>query len=267
MRPKAVRTALALALLGAIVGGLSAGCGSAPPTSLPGGVDELVIPTPTPDPVDFVDRVDNPFLPLAVGSTWVYAARGQGAASTITVTVLPQRRTVAGVPTTVVHTLTRTARGDILEDTRALYAQDRGGNVWLFGEQTTFVNDGPTDRPTDGPTDGATDGAGRTLVSWRAGLAGAQAGLAMAATPRLGDGYLQGLAPGAVEDRATVQTLQATISVPYGDFDDVLQISETSAIEPGKDELTSYARGVGMLVDEDVTGGTRVIELTSFRRR
>ena len=44
MRPKAVRTTLALALLGS----LCVSCGSAPPKSPPTGVDQLVIPTPSP---------------------------------------------------------------------------------------------------------------------------------------------------------------------------------------------------------------------------
>ena len=30
------------------------------------------IPTPTPDPADFVDAIDNPWLPLAPGTTWRY---------------------------------------------------------------------------------------------------------------------------------------------------------------------------------------------------
>src|SRR6478752_9663993 len=48
------------------------GCGSASVSSPPSGVDELVIPTPTPAPDDFVGTVDNPWLPLAPGRTWSY---------------------------------------------------------------------------------------------------------------------------------------------------------------------------------------------------
>ena len=40
--------------------------------SPPTGVDELVIPTPSPDPADFVAVVDNPWLPLEPGRTWTY---------------------------------------------------------------------------------------------------------------------------------------------------------------------------------------------------
>ena len=44
------------------------GCGSASEPSPPTGIDELVIPTPSIDPADFVDRVDSPWLPLAAGT-------------------------------------------------------------------------------------------------------------------------------------------------------------------------------------------------------
>ncbi len=42
-----------------------AGCGSAPKEIDPTGVDGLVIPTPDPDPTDFVEGVDNRYLPLS----------------------------------------------------------------------------------------------------------------------------------------------------------------------------------------------------------
>ena len=51
----------------------------------PSGVDGLTIPTPTPDPADFVDVVDNPWLPLVADSVWTYAVVGAGPARTVTV--------------------------------------------------------------------------------------------------------------------------------------------------------------------------------------
>ena len=55
---------------------LVSGCGAAGqanPTEIgPQGVDELVIPTPNPDRDDFVDVVDNPWLPLEPGTVWTY---------------------------------------------------------------------------------------------------------------------------------------------------------------------------------------------------
>ena len=42
---------------------LAFGCGTASEPSPPSGVDELTIPTPSVDPGDFVERIDNPWLP------------------------------------------------------------------------------------------------------------------------------------------------------------------------------------------------------------
>lgn len=87
---------LALALL-------LGGCGTASPTSPPTGVDELVVPTPSPDADDFVAEIDNPWF---LGDLGAEAATGG-------------TEEVAGVEVTVV--------GD------DYYAQDRRGNVWWFG--------------------------------------------------------------------------------------------------------------------------------------
>lgn len=48
------------------------GCVGPPPSIDPSGVDELQIPTPAPDPADFVATVDNAWFPLAPGSVWTY---------------------------------------------------------------------------------------------------------------------------------------------------------------------------------------------------
>ena len=50
---------------------------AARPRSTPSGVDGLVVPTPAADPGDFVDGVDNPWLPLVPGHRcWTYRATG-----------------------------------------------------------------------------------------------------------------------------------------------------------------------------------------------
>src|SRR5688500_4174642 len=167
------RGALAAALLV-----LLTGCGAAgeanPEKIGPEGVDELTIPTPSPDPADFVGTVDNPWLPLTPGRVWTYDVSGS-AATRIEVSVASTPVTVDGVPCVVVHTEATDDRGRAVRQEDAYYAQDRRGNVWLLGE----------------------DGDDR---SWRAGEDGAQAGLAMPATPRVGDGYAMERAPGVAED-------------------------------------------------------------------
>ena len=84
----------------------STGCGAAgqanPEKIGPRGVDELVIPTPDPDPDDFVDAVTNPWLPLAPGTVWTYDVAGSEVQQ-LEVRVEERRRVVAGVACVVVH--------------------------------------------------------------------------------------------------------------------------------------------------------------------
>ena len=225
-----------------------AGCGSAPGTTDPGGVDGLVIPTPTPDPADFVRRIDNPYLPLVPGSTWTYQASGVDVDETITVTVTDQTRVVAGVTTTVVHDEVVDADGTLVEDTYDWYAQDRAGNVWYFGEDTTSYDGGEV----------STEG------SWEAGVGGAQAGVVMLATPRVGDGYQQEYDPGNAEDQAEVLSIDDQVVAEDTTYDDVVATVETTPLEPDLSEKKYYAPGVGTILEETLTGGTERVVLTSF---
>ena len=99
------RSALvAVVLLGAVA---LTGCGAAgeanPETIGPRGVDGMVIPTPEPDPDDFVADVDNPWFPLEPGTVWTYDVTGSPV-DKVEVRVDERRETVAGVECVVVHT-------------------------------------------------------------------------------------------------------------------------------------------------------------------
>ena len=213
-----VRALLVIALLTVL-----AGCGNASAPSPPTGVDELVVPTPSPDPDDFVAVVDNLWLPLPAGRTWTYQVVDAAGTHAVTVTVAAGPE-VAGVATTArVSTEEGTA-------TRDWFAQDQAGNVWWFGREG----------------------------EWRAGVDGAQAGLAMPANPRVGDGYRTAYQPGVVEDVAEVEALDGSATVPAGSYDDLLVTRVTTRLEPGSSREQSWARGVG-LVEEDRVG--RVLRL------
>jgi hypothetical protein len=210
-------------LMLAVLVGLT-GCGSASVESPPSGVDELVIPTPSPDPADFVGTVDNPWFPLPPGTTWTYAVVDATGQHPMTVTV-ERGPVVAGVSTTA-----RISR----EGTEAQtdwFAQDRSGNVWWFGRED----------------------------SWTAGVDGAEAGLAMPATPRVGDGYRPGLALGVSEDIAYVAALHEPVEVAAGSFEALL-VEQRSELEPGLRE-SSYVDGVGLVEDRVVSGSYRTARL------
>ncbi len=231
-----------LVLLGTLAVG---GCAGGPPTVDPAGVDGLTVPTPSPRAADFVARVDNPWFPLLPGTVRTYHAEGAKGPRTVTVTVTDRTRVVAGVTTTVVRDVVTDARGRTVEDTTDWFAQDRAGNVWYFGEATTAYDGRRAD--SEG--------------SWEAGVDGARAGLAMAATPRVGDGYAQERRAGVAEDQAEVLALDERRTVPAGTFDGLLQTEGTTPLEPGLVERKYYARGLGVVFEETVSGGDERVEL------
>ena len=143
---------------------------------------------PTIDPANFVDTIDNPYLPYASGARWVIEVENDdGETEIITVEVLDERRDVMGVSTVVVHDVVA-IEGEVIEDTYDWYAQDVDGNVWYFGEDTTSYEDGEV----------STDG------SWEAGVDGALPGIVMLADPKVSDtGYRQEFLAGEAEDIIT----------------------------------------------------------------
>ena len=186
-----------------------------------------MIPTPSPDPDDFVAEIDNPWLPLAPGSTWTRESTGSRISSS-RVQVLEETRDVAGVETTRVRTTLLGQDGDTVGARVDLYAQDRGGNVWTFGQEGV----------------------------WQAGSLGAEAGLAMPATPRVGDGFLRARVPGADLARTQVQDAPESVSVPAGEFTDLVQTQESDPEGAGEWQVV-YARGVGEVLRAELDGGGR----------
>src|SRR5688572_16552964 len=86
---------------------LLGGCAFGQPREVgPTGVDGLAVPTASPDPDDFVRRIDNPWLPLSEGSRWRYEEVDGGAVvATVEVSVPGEVEEVAGVSATVVRTV------------------------------------------------------------------------------------------------------------------------------------------------------------------
>ena len=192
-----------------------AGIGQPAPYDSP-GINGLVIPTPTPAPADFVEGVDNPWLALAPGTRWTYdVTEDAGTRGRIDVEVQDGTVPVAGLEATAVQTTTDLGGGTTSVATR-LYAQDEAGNVWLVGSDTDDA-------------------------SWRAGEDGAEAGLAMPADPRLGDGWLSYDVPGLPRASATIED----------------QSSELVQLRNEADTTTRtvYEKGVGLVGLEDLDAG------------
>lgn len=211
-RPRA-----AAALAAGLVLGLTgcAGIGQPAPYDSP-GINGLVIPTPTPAPADFVEGVDNPWLPLAPGARWTYdVTEDAGTGGRIDVDVLDGTVPVAGLEATAVQTTTDLGGGTTSVATH-LYAQDEAGNVWLVGWDSEDA-------------------------SWRAGEDGAEAGLAMPADPRLGDGWLSYDVPGLPRASATIEDQSS----------ELVQLRNEAATTT----RTVHEKGVGLVGLEDLDAG------------
>jgi hypothetical protein len=198
-----------------------------------------------PDPSAFVDRIDNPWLPFTPGSRWVYEAGG-GERNEVVVT--DQTRKVMGITATVVHD-TETRNGELIEQTADWFAQDRDGNVWYLGEDTTAFDNG---RPS-------------SAGSWEAGVDGALPGIIMKADPQVGDAYRQEFYRGEAEDMGKVVRIGDAETVPFRSFDGLLVTQDWTPLEPKVVEEKFYAKGVGLVLETTIRGGSGRNELVSYQ--
>ncbi len=219
----------------------AAGVGSA---SLPQGSEPFTI-----QPSEFTTQVDNPYWPMKPGSTWVFRETdAEGTVSRVVVTVLDQTKTIMGVETLIVHDQV-TEGGQMKEDTFDWYAQDAGGNLWYFGEDTTEYENGKP-KTKEG--------------SWEAGVDGALPGIIMPANPQVGMAYREEYYKGHAEDDAEILFADALAVVPYGRFEHGIETRNTSGIEPNVVEEKIYAKGVGVVLEITVSGGSDRAELLSY---
>jgi len=204
----------------------------------------------TPGPAHFTTTIDNPFLPFVPGTRMVYRSTDAGETGREVVRVTHRTRLVDGVRVRVVRDRAYVG-GELVEDTRDWYAQDRRGNVWYFGENTKTLENGKVT---------STEG------SWAAGRNGASAGIVMEAHPKVGDTYSQEDAPGVAEDRAKVLSLDAAATVPYGSFTGLLKTKDYSPLEPNVVEHKFFLRGVGSILEKEVRGGNERLALVKVVR-
>jgi len=237
---------VAVALAGAggcASGGDEAGTGSGE-QSLPTDGETVAL-----DPAAFTTQVDNPYWPMRPGSRWVYRERaGDGSVQRVVVTVTDRAKAVAGIEALVVHDVA-SEEGEVIEDTFDWYAQDADGNIWYLGEDTKEYENGKVV---------STEG------SWEAGIDGAQAGIALPAHPEVGLAYRQEYSAGQAEDEARVLSLDELVTVPFGDFRDVLMTRDWTPLEPRVLEHKFYAKGVGPVLALTISGGDEREELVAY---
>lgn len=200
------------------------------------------------DPTDFEYGAQNSYFPLVPGTTFVLEGESDGEDIRVEMYITGQTKEILGVTTTVVRER-EWEDGELVEDTFDWYANDNEGNVWYFGEDSKEYDDG---------------NIVSTAGSWESGIDGARPGILMKADPQVGDKYQQEYYEGEAEDMAEVLSLDASVTVEYGSFDDCLQTKEWTPLEPGVEENKFYASGVGLLLEEAVTEGDERLELVEI---
>ena len=211
-------------------------------------VAEEVNYNPVIDPVNFVSGIDNKYFPLVPGTKHTYTAETDEGTERIEVYVTHQTKNVLGVTCVVVDDKVW-LDDELIEATLDWYAQDGDGNVWYFGEDTKEYDENGNVISTEG--------------SWEAGVDGAMPGIIMWAEPKVGDTYRQEYYEGEAEDMAKVLRMNASVSVPWGDYEDCLVTKEWTPLERGVIEHKYYAPGVGVVLEVARAGGKSRVELVN----
>lgn len=192
------------------------------------------------DPINFSNSttIDNEFLPLVPGMKLVLegtANRGEGAKPHLVVFIVTDlTKVINGVRTLVVFDRDFQDR-ELVERELTFFAQDNEGNVWNLGEYPEEFENGEF------------SGAPNT---WIAGLAGAEGGIHMPGSTKVGGpSYSQGYAP-EIEflDCAKIIRKNLRIMVPFGSYRDVLLTDEVSPFDrKGGHQRKYHAPGIGII--------------------
>ena len=195
--------------------------------------------------------ITNPYLPLAIGSTWDYVSQTE----TDHVEVLSDTKRIDDVTCLVVRDQV-SADGTIKEDTDDWFALDRrNGDVWYCGEEVKdyelFAGDDP-----QVPELVAIDG------SFKVDRDGAKAGIFVPAAPARGQFFRQEFSLGNAEDVVDVLETQYVYGkrpeldelVPKALADHLcgagcVVTGESTPIEPSDFARKYYARGIGVFLE------------------
>lgn len=200
------------------------------------------------DPADFSTTITNPYFSLPIGLVAKSKGETEDGTETIEISVSGDTKMLMGVKTLIYRDKVW-VDGELVEDTEDYLAQDKDGNVWYFGEEVNNYEDGKLK-----------DHHG----TWLAGQDGAQPGIWMKASPKVGEQYQQEYFKGEAEDYAKVISVSETVKVPAGTFTNCLQTLDVNPLEDRTtDEYKYYCPQVkGFALETDTKGGER-IELVS----
>ena len=180
-------------------------------------------------------RITNGWMPLTPGTRFVYEGTtieddGTAVPHRVEIHVTDLTKVIGGVRSLITWDLDY-SDGELVEAELAFFAQDTSGTVWRMGEYPEEYEEGKF----------------IAAPAWIHGLEEARAGIMMRALPQVETpSYAQGWGPAVGwTDRGQVDQVGQKTCVPAGCYEDVVVIAETSAQEPGAEQLKYYARGVG----------------------
>jgi hypothetical protein len=204
------------------------------------------------NPADFSVNIDNPYWPMAPGSRWIMRETApDGTKQKVVITVTDQTKKIAnGVTARVIRDVV-SENGRPVEVTDDFYAQDKAGNIWYFGEETTEYTNG---RPSS------------TQGSFEAGVNGAQAGIAMPANPHAGLKYRQEYLAGVAEDRAEVVGVEGAVQTPAGVFRNLVMTRDINPLKKVFVEFKFFAKGIGPVLALGIAGTNSREELVKYKR-
>jgi len=185
-------------------------------------------------------HVDNPWFPLKPGTVLRYRGTDSGTPTRDILVVTAKTRRVPGGRARVVHDRVF-QHGRVAEDTLDLYAQDRSGNVWYFGEATKELDAHGNVTSREG--------------SWMAGRNGAKPGVFMPAHPRVGQSFRQEYYKGHAEDHFKIVSLKGNLMTTH----------EWTPLEPRVLDRKVYKRGIGTTREASIRGGREYLHLVSVK--
>jgi hypothetical protein len=157
----------------------------------------------------------------------------------VTTTVLNKTKVVGdGIVARVVEEKTVNSQtGDLMEITNDYFAICKENNsVFYLGESVDDYENGKVVSHEG---------------SWVHGSDKARAGLIMPGIILMGSRYYQEIAPDVAMDKSEVIGTNEKVSVPAGSFSNVINMKESSDLEPGVTEINLHAPGIGQVVDND----------------
>jgi len=177
--------------------------------------DEFVLPDFDEDNFEREAPVTNQYFRLTPGTKWSYEGETEEGTETVEVIVTDEWREVFGIPTLIVWDRVW-LEGELIEDTKDWYAQDKEGNVWYMGEESVELIDGKV-----------VSQAG----SWEAGVDGAVPGIIFYANPVVGQKYYQEFYEGKAVDQGEVLALGETVTVPAGTYTGCVQTLDINPLD------------------------------------